>query len=148
MGRPRKISSPEEMERLWEEYKTYCDNVEVNQTSFSGKESKFVTEKVKKSITYTLEGFCVYIGIARSKFYQTYTEDENYGDIVTRIREESENDVRRKFETGSIPSQLSGLWMSRYDGYNPKQQIDVNATISEVDKKLLDQVSKRLGESK
>ena len=38
--------------------------------------------------------------------------------------------------------------MSRYDGYNPKQQLDVNATISEGDKKLLDQVSKRLGESK
>ena len=86
--------------------------------------------------------------MARCRFYDTYDNDENYRDIVMRIREESENDVRRKFETGCIPSQLSGLWMSRYDGYNPKQQIDVNATISEVDKKLLDQVSKRLGDSK
>ena len=67
---------------------------------------------------------------------------------VTNLLSLPENDVRRKFETGCIPSQLSGLWMSRYDGYNPKQQIDVNATISEGDKKLLDQVSKRLGESK
>nr|DAG28811.1 MAG TPA: DNA packaging protein gp3 [Bacteriophage sp.] len=148
MGRPRKISSPEEMENLWEEYKRYCDNIEVNQTQFSGKESTFVTAKVKKSISYTLEGFCVYIGIARSKFYQTYDNDPDYGDIVTRIREESENDVRKKFETGCIPSQLSGLWMSRYDGYNQKQQIDVNATITEADKELLERVSKRLGESK
>ena len=148
MGRTRKISSHEQMEQLWAENKSYCDNVDVNQTSFSGTESKFVTEKVKKSITYTLEGFCVYIGMARCRFYDTYDSDENYRDIVTRIREESENDVRRKFETGCIPSQLSGLWMSRYDGYNPKQQIDVNATISEGDKKLLDQVSKRLGDSK
>ena len=35
MGRPRKISSPEQMEQLWEEYKSYCDNVEVNQTAYS-----------------------------------------------------------------------------------------------------------------
>ena len=144
----RKIESPEQMEQLWEQYKAECDNVMVNETQFSGKESKFVTGKVKKSITYTLEGFCVYIGMARCRFYDTYDSDENYRDIVMRIREESENDVRRKFETGCIPSQLSGLWMSRYDGYNPKQQIDVNATISEGDKKLLDQVSKRLGDSK
>ena len=136
----RKIESPEQMEQLWEQYKEECDNVMVNETQFSGKESKFV----KKAITYTLEGFCVYIGIARSKFYETYADREGYRDIVTRMREESEQDVRRKFETGCIPTQLSGLWMSRYDGYSTKQQIDVNAKITEADKALLEKVSKRL----
>lgn len=142
----RKIESPEQMEQLWEQYKAECDNVVVNETQFSGKESKFVTGKVKKSITYTIEGFCVFCGIARANFYACYAEKEEYRDIVTRMREESEQDVRRKFETGCIPTQLSGLWMSRYEGYSTKQQVDVNAKITEADKKLLDNVSKRLKE--
>ena len=89
----------------------------------------------------------MYIGIARSKFYETYADREGYRDIVTRMREESEQDVRRKFETGCIPTQLSGLWMSRYEGYSTKQQIDVNANVTAADKALLEKVSKRLEES-
>ena len=110
----RKISSPEEMERLWEDYKEYCDNYQVTQTEFSGKESKFVAGTVKRPITYTIEGFCVFIGIARANFYACYAEDEKYRDIVTRMRDESEADVRKKFETGTIPTQLSALWMSKF----------------------------------
>lgn len=144
MGRPRKISSPEEMERLWEEYKQYCDSREVIVDDFSSKESKRIAGKVKRSTTYTLEGFCVYIGLARSKFYETYADSEEYGDLVSRIREESEQDVRDKFELGVIPTQLSGLWMSRYEGYNTKQQVDVNANITDADRELLNNVNARL----
>ena len=139
----RKISSPEEMEQLWEKYKDYCDNYQVTQTEFSGKESRFVEGTVKKPITYTIEGFCVYIGLARSKFYETYAESEEYRDIVTRMRGESEADVRQKFETGTIPTQLSALWMSKF-GYATKQQTDVNASMSDADRALLERVAKRL----
>ena len=139
----RKISSPEQMEQLWEQYKEYCDNYQVTQTEFSGKESRFVEGTVKKPITYTIEGFCVYIGLARSKFYETYAESEEYRDIVTRMRDESEADVRKKFETGTIPTQLSALWMSKF-GYATKQQTDVNASMSQADRDLLDKVAKRL----
>ena len=139
----RKISSPEQMEQLWENYKEYCDNYQVTQTEFSGKESRFVEGTVKKPITYTIEGFCVYIGLARSKFYETYAESEEYRDIVTRMRDESEADVRKKFETGTIPTQLSALWMSKF-GYATKQQTDVNASMSQADRDLLDKVAKRL----
>lgn len=139
----RKISSPEEMERLWEDYKEYCDNYQVTQTEFSGKESKFVAGTVKRPITYTIEGFCVFIGIARANFYACYAEDEKYRDIVTRMRDESEADVRKKFETGTIPTQLSALWMSKF-GYATKQQTDVNTSMSQADRDLLDKVAKRL----
>ena len=139
----RKISSPKQMEQLWEQYKEYCDNYQVTQTEFSGKESRFVAGTVKKPITYTIEGFCVYIGLARSKFYETYAESEEYRDIVTRMRDESEADVRKKFETGTIPTQLSALWMSKF-GYATKQQTDVNASMSQADRDLLDKVAKRL----
>ena len=114
MGRPLKIKSPEEMEQLWEEYKQVCDDQEVLTHEFSSKNSEFVSAKLKRSITYTIEGFCVYLGIARSKFYETYAGKKRYGDIVTRIREECEADARKKFELQVIPSQLAGLWMSKY----------------------------------
>ena len=139
----RKIESPEQMEQLWAKYKHYCDNYQVTQTEFSGKESRFVAGTVKRPITYTIEGFCVYIGLARSKFYETYAESEEYRDIVTRMRDESEADVRKKFETGTIPTQLSALWMSKF-GYATKQQTDVNASMSQADRDLLDKVAKRL----
>ena len=139
----RKISSPEQMEQLWGNYKEYCDNYQVTQTEFSGKESRFVAGTVKRPITYTIEGFCVYIGLARSKFYETYAESEEYRDIVTRMRDESEADVRKKFETGTIPTQLSALWMSKF-GYATKQQTDINASMSQADRSLLENVAKRL----
>lgn len=148
MGRPRKIENPEVMEQLWNEYIEHCNNNTITVTEFSNKECRFIEGTVKKPITATIEGFCVYIGLARCNFYALYAEDEAYRDIVTRMRNESEQDVRSKFETGTIPTQLSGLWMSRYENYNQKQQIDLNATVSEADKSLLDKVSKRLEEKK
>ena len=70
---------------------------------------------------------CIFLGISRSKFYETYSEDKRYGDIVMRMKEECELDARRKFEQGTIPTQLSGLWMSKY-GYNTKQESIVENT--------------------
>lgn len=127
MGRPRKIKSVKALEEAWEEYKAWCNNQIVLAHEFSAKNSEFVSAELKRGITYTIEGFCVYIGLARSKFYETYAEDERYGDTVTRMREECEVDARRKFETGMIPTQLAGLWMSNY-GYTTKTEAKANVT--------------------
>ena len=118
-GRPRKIRSVSQMEQLWEEYKQKCDNNTTVLTEFSSKNSEFISSKVTKPISYTIEGFCVFIGVLRSAFYDTYAKDPKYSDIVTRMREECEYDVRSKFESGTIPSQLSALWMSKF-GYSTK----------------------------
>lgn len=128
MGRPRKIKSVKALEEAWEEYKDFCDNQVVLTHEFSQKNSEFVSAELKKRITYTIEGFCVYIGLARSSFYQIYGEDERFSDIVTRMREECEIDARSKFETGTIPSQLAGLWMSKY-GYTTKTDANIAADV-------------------
>ena len=143
-GQPRKIKSPEEMEQLWEEYKAYCDSYTTTKTEFSAKEGRFIEGTVKTPITATIEGFCVYIKLARSKFYEHYADNEQYRDIVTRMKFESEQDVRSKFETETIPSKLAGLWMSRYENYNTKQDINVNGSMSVEDKALLEKINKRL----
>ena len=136
MGRPLKIKSPEEMEQLWEEYKDDCDNQEVLTHDFSSKNSEFVSAKLKRSITYTIEGFCVFVGISRQQFYDHYAKMKKYTDIVTRIREECEVDARKKFELQVIPSQLAGLWMSKY-GYTTRVENNVSGTL-ETEKTKLD----------
>lgn len=142
MGRPLKIKTPEEMERLWEEYKAECDNQEVLTHDFSSKNSEFVSAKLKRSITYTIEGFCVFVGISRQAFYEYYSQRKRYVDIVTRIREECEVDARKKFELQVIPSQLAGLWMSKY-GYTTRVENNVSGTL-ETEKTKLDDLIKQM----
>ena len=144
MGRPLKIKSPEEMEQFWEAYKQECDNQEVLTHDFSSKNSEFVSAKLKRSITYTIEGFCVYLGIARSKFYEAYANRKRYGDIVTRIREECEADARKKFELQIIPSQLAGLWMSKY-GYTTKVENNLSGGLDTEKTKLDDLLQQMRG---
>lgn len=124
MGRKKKFGSVKALEEAWEAYKADCDNQMVLTHDFSSKNSEFVSKELKRSVTYTIEGFCVFAGIARSKFYETYAEEEKYRDTVTRMREECEVDARAKFELGVIPSQLAGLWMSRH-GYSTKTDSSV-----------------------
>ena len=99
----------------------------LNQRFLSSKNSEFVSAELKRSVTYTIEGFCVFVGLARSKFYETYENDEKFRDMVTRMREECEIDARKKFELGVVPSQLAGLWMSHY-GYTTKVETEANIT--------------------
>lgn len=122
MGRPRKIKSVKAMEQAWVDFKAYCDNQTVLTHDFSAKNSEFVSAELKRSITYTIEGFCVFIGISRSAFYDTYGNDKRFSDIVTRIREECELDARKKFELQVIPDRLAPLWMAKY-GYNAKTEM-------------------------
>ncbi len=119
MGRPRKFKNVKQLEEAWQAFKDECNNQIVLTHEFSAKNSEFVSRELKRSITYTIEGFCVYAGISRSAFYETYGESKQFSDMVTRIREECEVDARSKFELGVIPTQLAGLWMSRH-GYSAK----------------------------
>lgn len=132
MGRQRKITSVKKLEELWEEYKDFCNNRTVLAHDFSSKNSKFVSAELTKRVTYTIEGFCVYIGLSRAAFYEYYADNEKYVDMVTRMREECEIDAREKFELGVIPSQLAGLWMSRH-GYTTKMDANVDAADMKLD---------------
>ena len=128
MGRPRKFKTVKGLEEAWEEYKAWCNNQTVLTHEFSSKNSEFVSKELKRSITYTIEGFCVYVGLARSTFYQIYSEDERFSDIVTRMKEECEIDARMKFELGVIDPKLAGLWMSKH-GYTTKTDTNVSGSV-------------------
>lgn len=140
MGRPRKFKTPRGLMTAWNQYKEQCDNKEVLTHDFSSKNSEFVSKKLKRSVTYTIEGFCVFASISRAAFYERYANNEAFADTVTLMREECEIDAREKFELGVVPSQLAGLWMSNY-GYSTKTDTDVNVTSSE----KLDVIMSQLG---
>lgn len=128
MGRPRKFKTVRQLEETWEAYKKDCDNRMVLTHDFSSKNSEFVSKELKRSVTYTIEGFCVFAGVARSTFYQIYAEDEKYSDIVTRMKEECEVDARTKFELGIIDPRLAALWMSKH-GYTTKTDTNVSGSV-------------------
>ena len=122
-----------------------CNQKLVLTHDFSSKNSEFVSAELKRSVTYTIEGFCVYVGISRSAFYERYAGDEKYADMVTRMREECEIDAREKFELGIIPSQIAGLWMSKY-GYTTKQDTNVSGKVDVEKTKLDDLIEQMCGD--
>lgn len=128
MGRPRKFKTVKQLEEAWESYKAYCNNQIVLTHDFSSKNSEFVSKELKRSITYTIEGFCVFSGISRAAFYERYAENDRFADMVTRMKEECEVDARKKFELQMVPSQLAGLWMSHY-GYTTKTDTNVDGAV-------------------
>lgn len=124
MGRHKRFTV-KQLEEKWEEYKKQCDNKSTEKTEFSQKEGMFCTGYKRTYVTYTIEGFCVFIKLSRQAFYSYYRDDPRYVDMVTRMREECEVDAREKFETERIPTKLAGLWMSKYDDYKQKQEIEL-----------------------
>lgn len=121
MSRPRTFKTPKSLAYAWENYKAWCDNQTVLTHDFSAKNSEFVSAELRRSVTCTIEGFCVWAGLSRSAFYDTYASDPRFSDIVTRMREESEVDARHKFELGVIDPKLAALWMGRH-GYGIKTE--------------------------
>ena len=75
MGRPRKFKTPKALANNWDAYKDWCDSQEVLAHAFSAKNSEFVSEGLKRKITYTIEGFCVWAGISRSVFGHRYAHE-------------------------------------------------------------------------
>lgn len=145
MSRPRRFKNAKMLEEAWEAYKIDCDNQMVLTHDFSSKNSEFVSKELKRSVTYTIEGFCVFVGISRAAFYERYANNDKFADIVTRMREECETDARKKFELQIIPSQLAGLWMSKY-GYTTKMENNVTGTLDHEKSKLDDLIRQMHGD--
>lgn len=120
-GRPRKIKTPKALETLWQEFKDYCDSRTAVTTAFSQKSGEFVTAIIPKPVTYTIKGFCAFIGLTERDFYAVYDKDIKFQSVIARMKEECEIDARQKFENGTIDSRLAGLWMSNY-GYTTKAE--------------------------
>ena len=77
IGRPRIIKSPEEMERLGEEYVTECDNREE---------------------PLTLTGLILYLGLSCRDSFDEYGRRPEFSDSVKRAKLLIENQYERKLD--------------------------------------------------
>lgn len=117
----KRINTEKAMYDAWESFKYYCDHKTVTRTEFSQRSSEFVTAEIPSPVTYTIKGFCNYIGMTETNFYLTYNSNEKFKSVIARMKEECEVDAREKFENGTLNSRLAGLWMSNY-GYTTKAE--------------------------
>lgn len=105
----------------WEKFKEHCDSKTVVKTEFAQKLGEFVTAVIPSPVTYTIKGFCLFIGMTQQNFHATYKKNKKFESVIARMEEECEIDARQKFENGTIPSKLAGLWMSNF-GYSTKTE--------------------------
>ena len=76
----------------------------------------------------TIKGFCLYCGTSSSTWYQHYANNPEFAEIVRRITEFCEIEVRGMFEDGEISPSLAGLWMGGY-GYSTKSEQDIKGGV-------------------
>lgn len=124
----KKKLTPKTMWERWEEFKAYCDSKTVVRTEFSQKTGEFITAVIPAPITYTIKGYCVFIGMTEANFYATYDKNEKFELVIARMKAECEVDAREKFENNTLNSRLAGLWMSHY-GYTTKTEANVDADV-------------------
>ena len=131
VARARKFGSAKALETAWDEYKSFCDSKTVVTTAFSQKSGEFVTAEIPKPVTYTVKGFCNYVGMTEQAFYSLYNKDKKLEPVIARMKEECEIDAREKFENGTLDSRLAGLWMANH-GYTTKTDSSVKADVSPI----------------
>jgi hypothetical protein len=125
VGRPRNMKKPEELLKIWDEYKSFIDaNYDTEQVVTP--KGDIVNRKIKKP--YLKVGFEAYV-FRKYKFsIKDYLSNkyEEYSDVVTCIRNEWEEDqvsgtITGKYKAPNLVARLNGLV--------DKQEIEQNTNI-------------------
>ena len=124
----RRFASPDDMWMEYQAFSDHCASHTVKRTTFSQQLAKHVTEDIPSPVSKSINGFCVYAGINRKTFDETYGHDPVFDDVIERMMRDCETDAREKFEDGTIPAQLAALWMGSY-GYSTKQEQDITGGV-------------------
>ena len=114
-----KFRTPKSMWDAWCDYKVDCDGRTKKQTTFSQREGRHITEEVPAPVSYSIRGFCVWIGMTEQNFYATYKDSnkDKFECVIARMLTECEIDTKEKLETARIEPRLAGLLLSKY-GYS------------------------------
>jgi len=120
----RKKFSLEKMREYWDLYKLKCDTKCKRELIWSPKTLETRVVQTPAPVPYDVKGFMAYIGLSEQAFYRNYAGDPKYASFIDLMKLECENAKREAFEQGTIPANLAGLWMSRYDGYTTKTTIE------------------------
>lgn len=123
-GRPNKIQSPEHLEEIFEQYKTYTKNNPFKVADYVGKDAVLVYREKEKPLT--MEGLNVYVrkqGIASGLdhyFANTNNKYRKFLSICMRIREE----IRQDQIEGGMSGMYNPSITQRLNNLVEKQQIE------------------------
>lgn len=120
----------EDMAERFEEYlhSDKCMNHTKKKTIIDEETFQAVVVDVPAPRSPTIKGFCLYCGTSSPTWYQHYADNPEFAEIVKKITEYCECEVRGMFEDGSISPSLAGLWMGGY-GYSTKQEQDIKGGV-------------------
>ena len=120
----------EDMAERFEEYlqSDKCMNHTKKKTIIDEDTFQAVVVDVPAPRSPTIKGFCLYCGTSSPTWYQHYADNPEFEEIVKKITEYCESEVRGMFEDGSISPSLAGLWMGGY-GYSTKQEQDIKGGV-------------------
>lgn len=120
-----KSYQPEELIDKAIEYAKWCDeNPLQEEKAFANGTTKVVS----KMRVMTIQGFRVYAGIVRATFYN-YEKQEEYLDIITRIRDIFESQSKEGAAGGLLDTNI----IARLLGLAEKKSIDLNDNRKSVD---------------
>lgn len=120
----------EDMAERFEEYvqSDKCMNHTKKKTIIDEETFQAVVVDVPAPRSPTIKGFCLYCGTSSPTWYQHYADNKEFEEIVKKITEYCECEVRGMFEDGAISPSLAGLWMGGY-GYSTKAEQDIKGGV-------------------
>ena len=120
----------EDMAERFEEYlqSDKCMNHTKKKTIIDEETFQAVVVDVPAPRSPTIKGFCLYCGTSSPTWCQHYADNPEFEEIVKKITEFCEIEVRGMFEDGEISASLAGLWMGGY-GYSTKAKQDINGGV-------------------
>lgn len=124
-GRPRRIKSPEEMEDLFIEYKTWASQNPWIKKDFV-KSGEYAGQIIDLPIERALTewGFAVYIGLARSHLIE-YGKRPEFRDTYSRIKDE----MTEQRVSGGLACVYNANLVARIDGITEKNDLTVTGKV-------------------
>ena len=138
-GKPKSFESPEQFQRLNDEYFDFCDSQKETFT-----DSKGQIKTLQKP--YTMSGLCVFLGITRETWSQ-YAKNPDYANIAASSKSKIENYCEENTMLGKLNPIFSIFslknnfgWVDKMEINNTKSneqltQDDVNTTLQALKKK-------------
>lgn len=124
VGRPRNVETPEEMYKLFKEYKTYVKDNPRYKYTLNQRSGEMVAEPLE--VPLSLEGFEVYIYQKKGFFIEQYfkNQGEIYGEFVP-ICSYIKREIRTDQINGGMVGQYNASITQRLNGLTEKTETTV-----------------------